>query len=176
MSDRLGRSLGHLLQLLGEFDANGVRLLVHDMAIDTSTPQGKLFFSMVVGDAPRKGLIIIGSAIAWDVMMVAFGFSRSFPLSLGLLFVMGIAAAAHENAIATVLQLSSAEHIRGRIMSLYHIADASFPLGFIAAAPWRLRWATSLRWSSEPRSRRRFSCSSTRARRHCGDGSTARIS
>ena len=45
--DRLGRSLEHLLQLLGEFDANGVRLLVHDMAIDTATPQGWLFFSMV---------------------------------------------------------------------------------------------------------------------------------
>ena len=45
--DRLGRSLAHLLQLLGEFEANGVRLLVHGMAIDTSTPQGKLFFSMV---------------------------------------------------------------------------------------------------------------------------------
>ncbi|MFQ5880752.1 MAG: recombinase family protein [Dehalococcoidia bacterium] len=45
--DRLGRSLEHLLQLLGEFDANGVRLLVHDMAIDTSTPHGRLFFQMV---------------------------------------------------------------------------------------------------------------------------------
>ena len=45
--DRLGRSLEHLLQLLGELEANGVRLLVHDMAIDTSTPQGRLFFSMV---------------------------------------------------------------------------------------------------------------------------------
>jgi len=45
--DRLGRSLEHLLQLLGEFEANNVRLLVHDTAMDTSTPQGKLFFSMV---------------------------------------------------------------------------------------------------------------------------------
>ena len=56
--DRLGRSLAHLLQLLGEFDANGVRLLVHDMAIDTSTPQGKLFFSMVGAFAEfERGLI-----------------------------------------------------------------------------------------------------------------------
>ena len=45
--DRLGRSLEHLLQLLREFEANEVRLLVHDMAVDTSTPQGRLFFSMV---------------------------------------------------------------------------------------------------------------------------------
>ena len=85
----------------------------------------------LMGDVPRKGLIILGTAVTWDALMVAFGFSRSFPLSLGLLFVMGIAAAVHENAITTMLQLSAAEHIRGRIMRLYHIAQASFPLGFI---------------------------------------------
>jgi len=44
--DRLGRSLEHLLQLLREFEANNVRLLVHDMSIDTGTPQGRLFFQM----------------------------------------------------------------------------------------------------------------------------------
>ena len=45
--DRLGRSLSHLLQLLGEFEANGVRLLIHDSALDTGTPQGKLFFEIM---------------------------------------------------------------------------------------------------------------------------------
>ena len=56
--DRLGRSLEHLLQLLSEFQTNGVRLLVHDMAMDTSTPQGKLFFSMVGAFAEfERGMI-----------------------------------------------------------------------------------------------------------------------
>ena len=45
--DRLGRSLRHLLQLLEEFEAHGIRLLVHDMAIDTGTPQGRFFFSVM---------------------------------------------------------------------------------------------------------------------------------
>ena len=45
--DRLGRSLRHLLQLLEEFESHGIRLLVHDMAMDTGTPQGKLFFSIM---------------------------------------------------------------------------------------------------------------------------------
>ena len=44
---QLGRSLAHLLRTLGEFELTGVRLLVHDMGLDTSTPRGKLFFSMV---------------------------------------------------------------------------------------------------------------------------------
>ena len=45
--DRLGRSLSHLLQRLGEFEANKVRLLIHDLAIDTATPHGRLFFSVI---------------------------------------------------------------------------------------------------------------------------------
>ena len=45
--DRLSRSLSYLWQLLSEFEANDVRLLVHDPAIDAGTPQGKLLFSMV---------------------------------------------------------------------------------------------------------------------------------
>ena len=45
--DRLGRSLRHLLQLLEEFEAHGIRLLVHDMAMDTGTPQGRFFFSVM---------------------------------------------------------------------------------------------------------------------------------
>ncbi len=44
--DRLGRSLQHLLLLLAEFEANDVRLLVHDMAADTATPHGRLFFQL----------------------------------------------------------------------------------------------------------------------------------
>jgi len=56
--DRLGRSLEHLLQLLAEFDNNEVRLLVHDMAIDTSTPHGRLFFQMVEAFAEFERTLI----------------------------------------------------------------------------------------------------------------------
>ena len=93
----------------------------------------------LVADVPRKGLIVLGAAVTWDALMVAFGFSRSFPLSVGLLFVMGVSAAVFDNAMTTLLQLSAAEHIRGRIMGLYHIALSWFPLGFIvggALAAW----------------------------------------
>ena len=45
--DRLGRSLVNLLILLTELEAKNVRLLVHDQGLDTQTPQGRLFFSVV---------------------------------------------------------------------------------------------------------------------------------
>ena len=85
----------------------------------------------LIGDIPRKGLAILITGMTWDALMATFGFSRSFPLSLSLLFLMGLAGSVHVNAITTLMQLSAAEHIRGRIMGIYHIAQASFPLGFI---------------------------------------------
>lgn len=45
--DRLGRSLPDLLHLLGELQARSVDLFLHQQAIDTSTPSGRLLFSML---------------------------------------------------------------------------------------------------------------------------------
>jgi DNA invertase Pin-like site-specific DNA recombinase len=44
--DRLGRSLRHLLDLLGELQAKGVDLYLHQQGLDTQTPAGKAMFSM----------------------------------------------------------------------------------------------------------------------------------
>ena len=44
--DRLGRSLHHLLTILGELDELGVRFVSLDDAIDTSTAAGRLFMQM----------------------------------------------------------------------------------------------------------------------------------
>lgn len=44
--DRLGRSLTHLLQILGELDALGVAVIGLDDAIDTRTPTGRLFMQI----------------------------------------------------------------------------------------------------------------------------------
>jgi DNA invertase Pin-like site-specific DNA recombinase len=44
--DRLGRSLRHLLTILGEFDELGVRFVSLDDAIDTSTASGRLFMQI----------------------------------------------------------------------------------------------------------------------------------
>ncbi len=44
---RLGRSLQHLVSLLGELDARGVDLYLHVQAIDTSTPSGRAMFGML---------------------------------------------------------------------------------------------------------------------------------
>jgi len=45
--DRLARSTRHLLEVAGEFEALGVALVVLDQSIDTSTPAGRLLFTVL---------------------------------------------------------------------------------------------------------------------------------
>lgn len=45
--DRLGRSLQHLVDMLGEVQAAGVDLYLHQQAVDTSTPSGRALFQMM---------------------------------------------------------------------------------------------------------------------------------
>lgn len=45
--DRLGRSAKDLLNLSSEFESMGVSLVVIEQNIDTSTPEGKLFFTII---------------------------------------------------------------------------------------------------------------------------------
>jgi DNA invertase Pin-like site-specific DNA recombinase len=45
-TDRLGRSLADLVSFLGDLQAKGVDLYLHQQAIDTSTPSGKALFQM----------------------------------------------------------------------------------------------------------------------------------
>jgi DNA invertase Pin-like site-specific DNA recombinase len=45
--DRLGRSLPHLLIFLGDIQAKGVDLYLHQQGLDTSTPSGRAMFGML---------------------------------------------------------------------------------------------------------------------------------
>jgi DNA invertase Pin-like site-specific DNA recombinase len=45
--DRLGRSLQHLIGILGEVHAKGVGLYLHQQGLDTTTPAGEAMFQML---------------------------------------------------------------------------------------------------------------------------------
>ena len=56
--DRLGRSLIDLLDTLNELDAAAVALVLHQQAIDTTTPAGRMFFQVTGAFAEfERGMI-----------------------------------------------------------------------------------------------------------------------
>lgn len=57
--DRLARSVRHLTNLVAEFEALGVDLVVIDQGIDTSTPTGKLLFHVLaaIGEFERDLIV-----------------------------------------------------------------------------------------------------------------------
>jgi DNA invertase Pin-like site-specific DNA recombinase len=56
--DRLGRSLIDLLDTLNELEAAGVSLVLHQQAIDTTTPAGRMFFQVTGAFAEfERGMI-----------------------------------------------------------------------------------------------------------------------
>ena len=56
--DRLGRSVQHLLQILEELKNKDIRLICTDINIDTETPQGKFFFTIIGAFAELEREII----------------------------------------------------------------------------------------------------------------------
>ena len=80
---------------------------------------------------PRRVIwVIIVASFIWDFGMIGFGFSRIYPLTLFLLFCMGIAGMFWVNAIINLFQREATGEMRGRVMSLYAIGMGLFPLGW----------------------------------------------
>ena len=74
---------------------------------------------------------LVWTGMLWDVAMVSFGFSRSYLLSVALLFVMGFGGWLHTVFLVTLFQTIPTEEIRGRVMSVFGLIGAGFPLGFL---------------------------------------------
>lgn len=78
----------------------------------------------------RRGLLLTIVIAVFGLSLVAFALSRSFPLSLGLLVIVGAAATMSMSTTNMLIQLGVPGDLRGRIMSMYTmIAMGSMPLG-----------------------------------------------
>ena len=70
----------------------------------------------------------------FSVSLFSFAFSRSLPLSCGLMFTAGFAMMIHVGATNTLIQSMVPDHFRGRVMSLYSMMLIGMsPLGAMAA-------------------------------------------
>lgn len=83
-----------------------------------------------LGTFQRKGLVVLGSTGAFGLTLISFAASRSFYLSLLVLFFAGAGATIYMGSANTLLQTNVPANFRGRIMSVYTlIAGGLMPLG-----------------------------------------------
>lgn len=93
---------------------------------------GALLGSLTIatlGNANRKGPLLFGSLLALGLALAAFSQSRSLPLSLALLVLVGGSQMTFMTTNHTLLQITTPDEFRGRVMGIYMLDQGLVPLG-----------------------------------------------
>jgi MFS family permease len=99
---------------------------------------------LVFGGRPRPIRLAIGSLIL-SVASVFLAVVRFFPLSLGLMVVIGFGSILMAATGNTTIQLAVPDHLRGRVMAVYTtVFSASVPIGGLMMGALASRYGTSL--------------------------------
>jgi MFS family permease len=86
-----------------------------------------------LGNFQRKGLLLLGFGIIFGASQVFFALSHSFPLSLFILFVVGVGSTGIMALNNTLIQINTPHEVRGRVMSLFMMTFGLMPLGTLPA-------------------------------------------
>jgi MFS family permease len=83
-----------------------------------------------LGGLRRRGAVLIASAVAFGLFLIAFTVQRSLQVSLPLLVLIGFATMVFLGMANGLLQMRSPDHLRGRVMSVYTMVFMGLmPLG-----------------------------------------------
>jgi MFS family permease len=107
--------------------ATGFGLLMGALGLGALT--GALSLAFAPGQATGRRQFWIG--LSWAAFLVAFSFSRSFPLSLLLLYLAGICQMWFLATANTRVQTATPDRLRGRVMAFY--AQAVMGVGPLGA-------------------------------------------
>jgi len=90
----------------------------------------------------RKGKLALALQFVFACLLVAFAFSRSFALSLLLLFLSGMCVVGVIALYSSLVQLTTSDEMRGRVMSIFMLAfRGGMPLGNLIAGYVAHRWS-----------------------------------
>ena len=113
--DRLGRSLPHLIGLLGDLEARGCDLFLHQQALDTSTPTGRAMYAMAGVFAELERSLISARVISGQQRArangVRFGRPPIAPIDIDKVKVR-LAKGQSIRVIAKATQMSTASVMR----------------------------------------------------------------
>jgi MFS family permease len=99
---------------------------------------------LVFGGRPRPSRLATGALIL-GIASVALAVSRIFPVSLGLMVVVGFGSILMAATGNTTIQLAVPDHLRGRVMSVYTtVFSASVPVGGLAMGAIASGFGTAL--------------------------------
>lgn len=97
-----------------------------------------------VGNIERKGLLLFGALFALGITLILLAQSRSVPLSLLLLVLLGAFQMTYMTTNQTLLQLSTPDQFRGRVMGIYMLNQGLLPLGSLIAGTLADIWSAPL--------------------------------
>ncbi|HEX6039220.1 MFS transporter [Longimicrobium sp.] len=81
-----------------------------------------------------RGRLILGAAAAFALLLMAFALCPWYPLSLGLLALVGFTMILNNASVNALLQSKVPDHLRGRVMSVYVFMFVGMtPLGSLQA-------------------------------------------
>ena len=88
-------------------------------------------------NAQYKGLLIVGGAVVFGVLLAAFALTAevvgSFALAMTIIFFMGVANSTYMISIQSSLQMMVPDRLRGRVMGFYGMTWSIMPLGGVQA-------------------------------------------
>jgi MFS family permease len=93
-------------------------------ALNVAVGVGALVGSLIVaslGQFQRKALLMAAGSIVFPVASLVMAWSRSFPLSLASLGVIGLAFVLQNASINTLIQQMVPDELRGRVMAVYSL-------------------------------------------------------
>jgi predicted MFS family arabinose efflux permease len=71
------------------------------------------------GAVRRKGAVLTAGSLSFPLLLLAFSFSRSYPLSLFFTAAIGFAFVIQNAPANSLLQSLVPDHLRGRVMAIY---------------------------------------------------------
>lgn len=87
------------------------------------------------GEVRRKGWLLLGSMLAFSLLLVAFSYSPFYWPAVGLLLIAGVLNSLFGTSIATLIQTNAPGRLRGRAMSVYTVTIIGIPsLGAMGTA------------------------------------------
>jgi len=113
-------------------------------ALTTATGVGALTGAVsliALGDRARRGRWLLTGILGFAAALAVFALSRSLPLSLAALMVLGWSQVVHHTTSNTLVQVTIPEELRGRVLGLYvWFFGGALPVGSLllglAAQQW----------------------------------------